>query len=129
MADRRLKRTREAYQGENVMITGDIDTILRDQALLTVSDLMSVLDVQAQAIMAILVEALKTADPAQVHIILALLFGSMALDAEMQQDIRQTPYTFENRLSLFKVHAETAYRESAQFVKDHHIYSSVKETH
>lgn len=91
---------------------------------------------EVQHICAVLGMLTSALDPADVAIALALIFGSLAFDAEMQHAL-QTPEarernsiaaTFEERLELFGIHARAGYEGVKAFSNKAHVYHE-KGTH
>lgn len=93
--------------------------ILERHGKLTVSELMDNMGPQDRDTMVILSEILVSMPHRHSLMLIALLFGTMAADAEMEHPER----SFADRMSLFMVHAATGYREAIQFIKDNKIFN------
>jgi hypothetical protein len=92
---------------------------------LSVSELMDNMGQEGRDTMAILAEILHSMPHRHSLLLMALLFGSMCADAEMEHPER----SYQDRVDLFLVHSEIAYREAVQFIKDNHIYNKPKDLH
>lgn len=121
------------------MITPDsrprtIREVIERHKTLTHEDVMAIPEVQR--ICVVLGMLTSSLDPADVAIAMALVFGSLAFDAEMQHAL-QTPEaqernsvaaTFEERLELFGVHARAGYEGVKAFSNKEQVYHE-KGTH
>lgn len=112
------------------MITRTIREIIEAQKTATVPDLMTP---QVEPIALLLGATVSHLDPADVAVALALIFGSLCFDAEMQAALNigmrgQTDATFEDRLELFGVHAKIGYEGVKAYAKEEQPYNDGRKT-
>lgn len=90
----------------------------------TVEELMDQLDDHGHILFVNMLNLVQTESPGMVHLAMALLFGSIAADAEKQGCPSDAggKVDFAQRIRLFTIVAKRSYQESLEFVDALDLY-------